>query len=631
MRPTSIVPRLLASAAVLLACAAPAAAADCLSCHGRPTFAGTDSTGAAVSLYVDRTVFAKSVHGDLDCTDCHADATAVPHAAHLAQVDCGTCHDDVAAVYRYHGFKKETAGARFPDCHDCHGTHDILSPDDPKSTANPENLPTTCGRCHEDEAVVGPYHIPMITPVEIYLTSVHSQRDKDGKLVATCIDCHSKQGTAHVILAPSNPQSTIYHFTIPQTCGRCHADIEQRFGEGVHGQAAARGETDTPICTDCHGAHAILPVADPKSRVSATRVSLTVCAPCHEDEQLNVKYGLPENILASWRHSYHGMKSSDGDPRVANCSSCHRAHLILPASDARSSIAPANVQATCARCHDSITPQLAAIEIHKTTGVFLNRTGRTVRAVYVAAIIVIIGSMLVHWLIDLSKRVRVLNRGPQVQRMRRDELWQHTFLMVSFTVLALTGFAFHYSGSWWARGLFGWPGGFALRRTIHVAAALVFIATSLWHLGYLGTRRGRTFLRDIAPQRRDFRQFFQTMAYDLGRRDEAPRFGRFSYIEKAEYWALVWGTVVMTVTGVALWFGTKTESLFKVGALGVMLVIHFYEAILAGLAILIWHLYSTVYNPPVYPNNPSWYTGKMPERMYREEHPDDPAPVVHDE
>lgn len=189
-----------------------------------------------------------------------------------------------------------------------------------------------------------------------------------------------------------------------------------------------------------------------------------MCAPCHENNQLNVKYGLPTNIMDSWRHSYHGMKSTDGDPKVANCSSCHRAHLILPASDARSSIAPANVQATCARCHASITPELAAIEIHKTTGVFLNRTGRAVRTVYVVAIIVIIGSMLVYWLIDLSKRIRVLNHGPQVRRMRRDELWQHTFLMVSFTVPALTGFAFHYSGSWWASGLFGWPGGFALRR-----------------------------------------------------------------------------------------------------------------------------------------------------------------------
>jgi cytochrome b subunit of formate dehydrogenase len=233
--------------------------------------------------------------------------------------------------------------------------------------------------------------------------------------------------------------------------------------------------------------------------------------------------------------------------------------------------------------------------------------------------------MLVHWLIDLHKRIRVLNQGKQIVRMQRNELWQHTFLMVTFTILIITGFAFHYSGSWWARMLFGWPGGFVVRRTIHGVAGVVFIGTIVWHLIYLMGQRGRTFLRDIFPRPKDFRQFFHTIAYNLGRRKEPPRFGRFSYIEKAEYWALVWGAAVMTISGVSLWFGIATENLLHVGALGVMLVIHFYEAILAGLAILIWHLYSTIFNPPVYPNNPSWYTGKMPLTMYMGEHPDDPV------
>jgi len=600
--------------------------AQCFMCHGDPDFSTTDSSGQTVSLYVDSTVFAGSIHGSFDCTDCHTEAKDSPHPENMPPVDCGSCHTEVASNYQYHGLNKEKKGALFPDCHHCHGTHNILPPSDPRSTANPNNLPHTCGHCHEDESIVGKYHIPMIEPVEIYETSVHARmRGGDSGLVATCVDCHSPDNTAHSILAPIFPRSTIYHFNISRTCGQCHADIQARYEQGVHGQAAARGETDTPICIDCHGAHAILPVDDPKSRVGPTNVSLTVCAPCHEDDQLNVKYGLPTNIMESWQHSYHGLKSTDGDPRVANCSSCHRAHLILPASDSASSISPANVRATCARCHDSISKQLASIEIHKTKGVFLNTTGRTVRTIYVVAIILIIGSMVVHWLINLHKQIRVLNKGKQVVRMNRNELLQHTTLMVTFTVLAITGFAFHYSGSWWAKLMFGWPGGYIARRTIHEIAAVLFIATAIWHLIYLFSKRGRNFIRDIFPRPDDFRGFFQTMAFDLGLRKEPPRFGRFSYIEKAEYWALVWGTVVMTVTGAALWFGTVTENVLHVGALGVMLVIHFYEAILAGLAILIWHLYSTIFNPPVYPNNPSWYTGKMPLEMYRDEHPDDPA------
>ncbi len=600
--------------------------AQCFMCHGDPDFSTTDSTGKTVSLYVDSTVFANSIHGSFECTDCHTEAKNIPHPKKMPPVDCGSCHTDVASAYRYHGLKKEKEGRLFPDCHHCHGTHNILPPSDPKSSANPNNLPHTCGKCHENKSIVGKYHIPMIEPIEIYETSVHARmRGGDSGLVATCIDCHSSDNTAHKILAPIYPKSTIYHFNISKTCGQCHERIQKRYEAGVHGQAALRGETDTPVCIDCHGAHAILPVKDPKSRVSPVRVSLTVCAPCHEDEQLNVKYGLPTNIMSSWQHSYHGLKSTDGDPTVANCSSCHRAHLILPASDSASSISSANVRATCARCHKSISKQLASIEIHKTKGVFLNTTGRTVRTIYIFAIIIIIGSMAVHWLINLHKQVRILNKGKQVVRMNLNELLQHTALMVTFTVLAITGFAFHYSGSWWAKIMFGWPGGYIARRTIHEIAAILFILTAIWHLIYLFSKRGKHFFRDIFPRPNDFRGFFQTMAYDLGLRKKPPRFGRFSYIEKAEYWALVWGTIVMSVTGVALWFGTVTENILHVGALGVMLVIHFYEAILAGLAILIWHLYSTIFNPPVYPNNPSWYTGKMPLEMYRDEHPDDPA------
>jgi len=209
--------------------------------------------------------------------------------------------------------------------------------------------------------------------------------------------------------------------------------------------------------------------------------------------------------------------------------------------------------------------------------------------------------------------------------MRRDELWQHTLLMVSFTVLAVTGFAFQYSGAWWVRLLFGWPGGFLLRHTLHRVFAAIFMATAIWHVVYLLGARGRRFLSDITPRVLDFRQFGRMIAYNAGLGAERPRFGRFSYIEKAEYWALVWGTVVMTGTGLGLWFDTVTEKTIGVDALGVMLTVHFWEAVLAGLAILVWHFYSTIFNPPVYPNNPSWYTGTMPERMYRHEHPEDPV------
>jgi cytochrome b subunit of formate dehydrogenase len=574
---------------VVGALSAPAhAQSQCLMCHGDKTFTTTDSLGNIVSLYVDTAQLSQSVHAGFSCQDCHSGIKNIPHAEHLPLVDCGSCHSDVAQEYKRHGYYEEKPGELMPDCHNCHGTHDILAPSDPHSMVNPVNLPNTCGHCHEDSSIVGKYHIPMIRPVQVFETSVHSRLiDDSTRLAATCVDCHSIEGTAHMIWAPIFPQSSIYHFNIPRTCGRCHDQIQKRYEQGVHGKAAAKGEDDTPVCTNCHSDHQILPVTDPRSPVSPTEVSMTTCAPCHEKRMLNVKYGLPTGIMESWLHSYHGLKSTDGDPRVANCASCHRAHLILPQTDSLSSVAPANVQNTCARCHPSITAQLAAIPIHKTTGIFLNVTARTFRNIYVVAIIIIIGAMAVHWLIDLTKRIRMLNRGKQVMRMRRDELWQHTFLMVTFTVLAVTGFAFHYSGAWWAKMLFGWPGGFMVRKVIHRVAAVLFVLTGFWHVFYLLRQRGRIFMKDIFPRPKDFLQFFHTMAYDLGLRKEPPRFGRFSYIEKAEYWALVWGTVVMTLTGFFLWFGQITEEMLHIGAIGVMLVVHFYEAHLSQQPVVV--------------------------------------------
>jgi cytochrome b subunit of formate dehydrogenase len=127
----------------------------------------------------------------------------------------------------------------------------------------------------------------------------------------------------------------------------------------------------------------------------------------------------------------------------------------------------------------------------------------------------------------------------------------------------------------------------------------------------------------MLPARVDIQHLRQLVTYNLGLGKVKPRFGRFSYIEKAEYWALVWGTVIMMITGFFLWFDNYAVKLFPKGVLDVMLVIHYYEAWLATLAVLIWHLYAVVFNPSAYPMNPSWLTGKMPIDMYKHEHPAD--------
>jgi cytochrome b subunit of formate dehydrogenase len=197
---------------------------------------------------------------------------------------------------------------------------------------------------------------------------------------------------------------------------------------------------------------------------------------------------------------------------------------------------------------------------------------------------------------------------------------QHTVLTVSFVILVITGFSLRFSEAWWVRLIFGWEGGFPLRGTLHRVSAVLMMLGSVWHIVYLMTPRGRQWLDDMWPHWSDVREAWHTLSYFLGRRQGRPAFGRFSYVEKFEYWALVWGTMIMVITGLLLWFDYVVAGYVPEVFLQVMLVIHYYEAWLAFLAILIWHLYATVFSPDVYPMNPAWLTGTMPTDMYEHEH-----------
>jgi cytochrome b subunit of formate dehydrogenase len=148
------------------------------------------------------------------------------------------------------------------------------------------------------------------------------------------------------------------------------------------------------------------------------------------------------------------------------------------------------------------------------------------------------------------------------------------------------------------------------------------VAASFYHLGYLSfTARGRQLVRDLWWRPKDLKDVIATLHYNLGLTAERPQYARFSYIEKGEYWALVWGTLVMTVTGVIMWFDNTFIGLLTKLGYDVSRTIHFYEAILASLAILVWHFYFVIFSPDVYPMKMAWLTGMLTEREMEEEHP----------
>ena len=588
---------------------------QCIDCH---------DTGEMETIIQDD--LDGSIHEGIECLDCHIYHDTEPHTEEAENFvagceGCRDCHEDASDQYQAHGRSTKGNCADMPTCSDCHGTHNVLPSSMLNSKVNPTNLANTCGNCHENIDLVKRYDILLDHPVQVYNNSVHGKATGSGNAkAASCDDCHSTAGTSHEIYPPTNPESAIYHLNIPKTCGKCHPSEEKEYREGIHGKLAARGMANAPVCTNCHGEHGIISPSDPLSPVSAHRVAAATCEPCHESTALNERLG-NRGEVSDYVDSYHGLKSQAGDLHVANCESCHGAHRILPSTDSTSSIHPMNLATTCGECHPGMSDELAAVTIHG-MGDEDPRAPLAVliEKIYILLIAVTIGGMFLHTVLDYLKHVRLTMKAPSVRRMRGLEVIQHTALLVSFFTLVISGFSLRFNESWIAELFFGWEGGFEFRGVIHRYAAVFMIVTSVWHLLFLFTKRGKQFVKDMIPGLRDIREFWGMVLYFFDFRDHEPKFGRFAYAEKLEYWAGVWGNIVMIATGLVLWFDNYFIQKFSSAFIDVSLVIHYWEAWLATLAILIWHLYNTVFRPTVAPMNTSWLSGKMPKQMFEHEH-----------
>ncbi len=607
---------------------------DCLTCHGDSTLT-TDENGKQVSLFVDKDKLKHSFHGRLfGCVDCHTDVKSLVHDTPPKKITCAGCHEAAQQAYaRSMHAKPAKAGAALgATCVDCHGSaHEVLTPGNPASPVNHANIPVTCGRCHGQKFITSSNGDSAQAFVS-YQGSVHGRAIENGsQKAAVCTDCHG----AHEILAANEDKSPIYKFNVPATCGKCHAEVTQTFMASIHGQGIARGNGLAPVCTDCHGIHSIKKHEDPNSPVAGKNLSQDTCARCHEGVRLSQEFGLPGNRVTSYMDSYHGLASKGGSVVAANCSSCHGVHNILPSSDPRSTINHANLGATCGQCHKGVTKKFTLTRVHLGDGTQARDIDsvitRWVRLIYVPLIIIVIGGMFLHnviiWRSKLAARRRA--HSAMVVRMTVNQRWQHIVLFTSFIILVITGFALKFPNTWFAH-VFGM--GEQLRGIIHRIAGVVLMSAGIYHAFYVVTmREGQRLFRDILPKPADGFDALKAMRYYLGLSSEKPEFGRFNYAEKAEYWALVWGTALMGVTGVIIWAKVWVGDLLARWWVDVATAIHYYEAILATLAIVVWHFYQVFFDPDVYPMNGAWLDGKMPLDHYREEHGlDTEAPVLPD-
>jgi cytochrome b subunit of formate dehydrogenase len=625
-----------AAGVLLVLCSAGLAAgaeldsAACLTCHGQQGFAHPSGR----PLFTDPASFRASAHGSLPCTICHSDATEIPHADRLRPVGmetaCAACHDAAVLAYRHsvHGRANADGAPDAAACTDCHGPIHALKPHaDPDSIAHWSQLAATCGRCHGNVELAEKFHIPVVRPVEAYLASVHARLVAAGERGAVCSDCHG----AHEILNGSEANSWTARANISTTCGKCHAEVLATYRQSVHGVALARGHRDVPVCTDCHGEHRILGAAEPDSPVFAANVPAETCGRCHGDARLSSKYGLVGNV-AAFRDSFHGLALRAGQIRVANCASCHGVHDIRSSSDPRSHVHPANLPTTCGKCHPGAGQLFALGSVHGAPASASASAVAWVRAVYLWLIGVTVGLMAVHNLLDIARKARRPApppgriAGDQPERMTRALRWQHGLVMISFPLLAYTGFGLKYPESWWALPM-RWEAALGLRGAAHRLAALVLLAALAWHVWHrLTDARLRACMSGLRLSRADLTALARAVAYNLGLRGKPAHGATFSYAEKVEYWAFLWGTLIMTATGVLLWFENLSLRLLPNWFLDVATAIHFYEAILATLAIVAWHFYWVIFDPDVYPMDLSWWHGRSPASRALERQPDAAEP-----
>jgi hypothetical protein len=253
--------------------------ADCMRCHDDP---GLRAKKDGRSLYVRYDEIAASRHVKTACSQCHSEVSAShlrPCETITQKVDCSSCHAEMGQEYQrsVHGRLYAKQDPNAPTCKECHGTHGVLGKTDPRSATFPTNVPRLCARCHrEGERAAVRYTGSEHDIIQHYTESIHGKGLVQSGLTVTamCTNCH----TAHSVLPKSDPTSSVNPKNIPGTCGRCHHGIEEQFRTSIHATLVGKTRRPLPVCSDCHSAHTI-------SRTDLTGFKLdimTKCGRCHE-------------------------------------------------------------------------------------------------------------------------------------------------------------------------------------------------------------------------------------------------------------------------------------------------------------------------------------------------------------
>ncbi|MFA6570536.1 MAG: hypothetical protein WCT77_04795 [Bacteroidota bacterium] len=563
---------------------------------------------------------AGSVHVKIACSQCHIDINpdhTRPCDNITKKVDCSSCHTEVGDDYKqsFHGILLSRGDQNAPSCEDCHGSHNILKRMDERSTVFPLNIPKLCSRCHQEGKQTQRYfkggeHLITVH----YSESIHGKGlIKSGLTVtATCANCH----TAHKGLPPNNPNSSVNPKNISKTCGTCHYGIHEKFDKSVHSPNVTKTDKKLPVCNDCHTAHTIKRTESNNFRTEI----INMCGKCHVE------------ITETYFDTYHGKVSKLGSAKAAKCYDCHGSHDILPVDDQKSHLSRTNIVSTCKKCHPNATPSFTRYLTHATHKdsrkypiLFLTFWGMTFLLLGTFSLSFLHTLLWLPRSINMRKKMKAFHKehgDDKKQYMRFSSLERalHFIMINSFLTLAITGLTIKFSYTPLAGFLVRFFGGTETTGNIHRVAATILFGIFITHVIDLFRKKKHEFgswkamllgPETMLPNKKDLKDFVASIKWFLGK-GERPSYGRWTYWEKFDYFAVFWGVFVIGFTGLSLWFPELFAHVLPGWLLNVATIIHSDEALLAAGFIFTVHFFNTHFRPEKFPMDSVIFSGQIP-------------------
>ena len=575
--------------------------ADCLACHdgkkAKLTVAQADGEKRSLRHVVPEK-FAQSVHASMACVACHTDimdkaekgnAHAKNPAQALARVDCAACHE---ALWK----KVQDSG----------------------------------------KAAEKPRLGLVVKNIEAYKNSFHARPNADDKSKpnASCDNCHDTH--SFNVPAKGTPAYDQWRLTIATTCGKsCHEDQLEAYTGSVHGQEVLeKHNPKAAVCSDCHTAHAV-----GNSSGDAFKLSVTAsCGSCHQEN------------LASYKATYHGQISTLGYAYTAKCFNCHGSHDILRVADPESKVHADNRMKTCETCHNGkkelakAPAGFASFQPHGNVHDFAKYPQMWISwQIMLQLLVGTFGFFWLHtalWFYREYQERKAMGSGLRIKpdalpasmqgkHVRRfSPIWRlaHITFALSLMILTLTGMPLFYPGAIWAPTLMQLLGGPHLAGSIHRVSAVIFAGVFFWHIFYMGwgiIRDWKNFKffgpNSMIPNLQDGRDMLAMFKWFFGK-GPRPKFDRWTYWEKFDYWAPFWGVTIIGVSGLVMWLPNFFGAFLPGWIFNVAAIFHAEEAFLAVVFLFTVHFFNNHFRPDKFPLEVVMFTGTFSLEEFKHEH-----------